>query len=140
MEEGGQHRPASSRRFRTTPGRDRSGRGDRDRALQVLSNLLGNALKFTQPGGRVRLSAHVADAEVVFAVSDTGPGIAPEHVPLVFDRFWQATRERREGIGLGLAIAKAIVHAHGGRIWVERPSAGGASFCFTLPSRHPDAL
>jgi len=107
---------------------------DRDRTLQILSNLIGNAVKFTPPRGRVVLSAARTDGEVLISVADTGPGIPAEHLPHVFDRFWQADRERRQGIGLGLAIAKAIVHAHGGRIWVETTLGKGTTFSFTLPA------
>ena len=106
---------------------------DRERTLQVLSNLLGNALKFTPAGGTVRLSATSLPGEVQFSVADTGPGIAPEHVDHVFERFWQATRTR-QGIGLGLAIARTIVQAHGGRIWVESQPGYGSVFRFTLPA------
>ena len=91
-----------------------------------------NALKFTPPGGTVRLSAAGLPGEVQFSVADTGPGIPPEHVDHVFERFWQATRTR-QGIGLGLAIARTIVQAHGGRIWVESEPGKGSVFRFTLP-------
>jgi signal transduction histidine kinase len=110
---------------------------DRERTLQVLSNLLGNALKFTPAGGTVRLSAAGVAGEVQFSVADTGPGIPPEHVEHVFERFWQATRTR-QGIGLGLAIAHTIVQAHGGRIWVESTPGEGSVFRFTLPFAQPE--
>jgi signal transduction histidine kinase len=110
---------------------------DRQRALQVLSNLLGNAFKFTPAGGTVRLTVTSANHEIEFAVTDTGPGILPEHVKQVFERFWQASRRRQEGIGLGLAIARSIVHAHGGRIWVESEAGRGSTFRFTLPAAKP---
>ena len=109
-------------------------RADRARLLQVLSNLLGNALKFTPAGGSVRLDAALAGDAVRFRVADTGPGIDPEHLPRLFDRFWQARRGEQAGLGLGLAIAKAIVDAHGGRIWAESTPGEGSTFCFTLPS------
>src|SRR5690606_29711095 len=92
---------------------------DRDRVLQVFSNLLGNAIKFTPEGGTIRVSAESAGREVVFSVEDSGPGIAPEDLGFLFDRFWQAMNARRADAGLGLAIAKGIVEAHGGRIWVD---------------------
>lgn len=112
---------------------DTAVRCDRERLLQVFSNLVGNALKFTAPGGRVRVSATEHRGEIVFSVEDTGKGIEAEHLPHVFDRFWQAHRAHREGIGLGLAIVKGIVQAHGGRIWVESELEVGTSFHFALP-------
>jgi PAS domain S-box-containing protein len=111
---------------------------DYGRVLQVLSNLLGNAIKFTPPGGSIRVAADAAPGAVRFAVYDSGVGIEPEHLPHVFDRFWQARSTRRAGAGLGLAIARSIVTAHGGRIWVESTPGGGSTFAFTLPV-HPDA-
>jgi signal transduction histidine kinase len=104
-----------------------------DRLLQVLSNLVGNAIKFTPEGGRIVVSAARGDGEVRFSVADTGPGIQDEHQPFLFDRFWQADRSRRGGTGLGLAIAKGIVEAHGGRIWVESRLREGSTFHFTVP-------
>lgn len=106
---------------------------DAPRLLQVLSNLVGNAIKFTPEGGRITLSAAAHESEVRMGVQDTGPGILPDQLPHVFGQFWQANRTDRRGIGLGLAIAKGIVDAHGGRIWVECPSVGGSIFSFTLP-------
>ena len=106
---------------------------DAARVGQVLSNLCGNALKFTRSGGRVRLSAAAADRELEISVEDDGIGIAREHLPHVFDRFWQAKRASRGSAGLGLAIAKGIVEAHGGRIWVESDEGRGTRFRFTLP-------
>jgi len=106
---------------------------DGARVAQVLSNLTGNALKFTPQGGEVRLSATVAGDEIIIAVADTGVGIAAENVAHVFDRFWQAKRASRASAGLGLAIAKSIVEAHGGRIWVESTEGRGTTFQFTLP-------
>lgn len=108
-------------------------RADAARVAQVLSNLAGNALKFTPKGGAVHLSAARADGEIVVSVADTGIGIAPENVAHVFDRFWQAKRAARASAGLGLAIAKSIVEAHGGRIWVESTEGRGTTFHFTLP-------
>src|SRR4029078_4445734 len=93
---------------------------DHNRLLQVFDTLIGNAVKFTPEGGRVEIKAVAKDQEVLFSVTDTGPGIAPANVPHIFAPFWQAaTRERRLGAGLGLPITKGIVEAHGGRIWVE---------------------
>ncbi|HET9984269.1 MAG TPA: GAF domain-containing protein [Longimicrobiales bacterium] len=106
---------------------------DRDRILQVFSNLVGNALKFTPEGGQVMLRAEPADGEVRFAVMDTGPGIAPEDLALVFDRFWQGSHTLHQGVGLGLSIAKGIVEAHRGRIWVESELGAGTQVWFALP-------
>jgi signal transduction histidine kinase len=105
---------------------------DRHRVMQVLQNLIGNALKFTPPDGHIVVEATLADDEVLFSVSDTGPGIAKEHLGDVFSR-WQAKRTERLGAGLGLPIAKGIVDAHGGRIWVESEPEDGTTFSFTLP-------
>jgi signal transduction histidine kinase/DNA-binding NarL/FixJ family response regulator len=107
--------------------------GDSRRLLQVISNLVGNAIKFTPEGGRIGLRATAAGGEVRFAVADTGPGIPPEQLPHVFGRFWQANRGDRRGIGLGLSIARGIVEAHGGRIWVESDLGEGSTFYFTVP-------
>jgi signal transduction histidine kinase len=106
---------------------------DPARIHQVLSNLVGNAIKFTPRGGRITLRAHCAGREVRVAVIDTGPGIAAEQVPRIFRRLWQGQRTDTRGIGLGLAIAKGIVEAHGGRIWVETRLGEGSEFCFTVP-------
>jgi light-regulated signal transduction histidine kinase (bacteriophytochrome) len=106
---------------------------DRDRVLQVLSNLIGNAVKFTPVGGQVRCQVHSSEREVCFSVADTGPGIPPENLNHVFDRFWQARQTQRFGTGLGLSIAKGLVSAHGGRIWVESRLSRGSTFHFTLP-------
>jgi signal transduction histidine kinase len=105
---------------------------DRDRVLQVLSNLVGNGLKFTRQGG-VRVEAARERDEIVFTVQDTGPGIPPEGLAHVFDRFWQQSRSDKQGSGLGLAIVHGIVSAHGGRIWVESRVGEGSTFRFTLP-------
>jgi signal transduction histidine kinase len=106
---------------------------DRERVLQVFSNLGGNAIKFTSQGGRVEIRASLRDAMVEFTVRDSGPGIASEELPHVFDRFWQAKKTARSGAGLGLAIAKGIVEAHGGDIRAESELGRGSSFLFTLP-------
>lgn len=106
---------------------------DRDRIIQVFSNLIGNAVKFTAEGGVVRLRCHAREGEVEFSVADTGPGIPEAHLSRIFDRFWQAKHTARTGAGLGLAIAKGIVGAHGGRIWVESRVGHGSTFFFALP-------
>lgn len=108
---------------------------DRERVVQVLSNLVGNAIKFTPPGGEIRVTAESWAGMVRLAVRDTGPGIAPEQLPRIFDRYWHAdTRESRQGAGLGLYIAKGIVEHHGGRIWAESAPGQGSTFYFTLPA------
>ena len=110
---------------------------DRDRVLQVLSNLLGNALKFTPEGGRVGVQARRVEVEVWVSVQDSGPGIAPDDIPRLFDPYWQARRTARLGAGLGLTISKGIVEAHGGRIWVESRPGAGTTFTFALPIAGP---
>ncbi len=109
---------------------------DRDRCLQVFENLIGNAIKFTPRGGRITVGAIPGEGEVHFSVADTGPGIAPENLPRVFDRFWQAKNAKLEGTGLGLPICKGIVEANGGRIWVESSQGHGTTFHFTVPTWH----
>jgi PAS domain S-box-containing protein len=106
---------------------------DPPRIQQVLSNLVGNAIKFTPAGGHIVLRARPGKNEVSFVVADTGPGIAPDALPHIFGRLWQGNRSDRRGIGLGLTIAKGIVEAHGGRIWVESQLGAGSSFYFTVP-------
>jgi signal transduction histidine kinase len=115
---------------------------DRSRVLQVLDNLVGNAVKFSEAGGGIAVRATRSEAsstEVRFTVSDTGPGIPPEVMKELFQRFWQANAADRRGIGLGLAICKGIVEAHGGRIWCESQLGHGARFTFTLPISHQTA-
>lgn len=108
---------------------------DRERILQVFANLMGNAVKFTPPGGTIDVQARLdGGAEICFRVSDTGPGIPPEHLPNLFEPFWQARETASLGTGLGLTVAKAIVEAHGGRISAASdPGTGGATFAFTVP-------
>ncbi|HSJ25149.1 MAG TPA: PAS domain S-box protein [Longimicrobiales bacterium] len=108
--------------------------GDYRRIVQVLSNLVANALKFTDSGS-VTVHATRWDSQVLLSVEDTGIGIPPENVGHVFDRFWQARRGGHKGLGLGLAIARGIVEAHGGRIWVESEVGAGSAFRFTLPAQ-----
>jgi signal transduction histidine kinase len=117
-----------------TPEREAMLRADEDRLLQVLGNLVGNALKFTAAGGRVVISARPAGVEIVFSVADNGPGIPQEHQAHLFDRFWQARDGDRRGVGLGLAITKGIVEAHGGRVWVESAVGAGSTFSFAIPT------
>jgi signal transduction histidine kinase len=110
---------------------------DPDRLIQVLINLLGNALRYTPAGGAVRISAERVATMVAFHVSDTGIGIAPEHVPQLFERFYRVDRARSRalgGSGIGLTIAKAIVEAHDGSIWAYSAGPGqGATFSLSLP-------
>jgi PAS domain S-box-containing protein len=110
-------------------------RCDPNRIVQILSNLIGNAVKFTPSGGKVTISAALSDDRrtVTFSVTDTGPGIAEEDIPHIFDRYWQATRRSREGVGLGLAITKGLVEAHGGTVHVSSKLGAGSTFSFTLP-------
>lgn len=109
---------------------------DPKRLAQVFANLIGNALKFTPEGGNVSVEGHRDGNFVRFAVLDTGPGIPPEELQHIFERFYQ-TREnphKTSGLGLGLAICKGLVEAHGGSIWVESLPGAGATFNFTVPS------
>lgn len=106
---------------------------DRDRILQVLANLISNAIKFTEPGGRIELVVRKVENSVEFAVRDTGCGIAADRLPVVFDRFSQVTNDRR-GLGLGLYISRCIIEAHGGRMSVESTLGRGSTFTFTVPA------
>jgi signal transduction histidine kinase len=110
---------------------------DRDRVLQVLTNLVGNALQYTLPGGSVTVTAAREKNEVVVTVKDTGIGIAASQLPHIFDRFYRADKSRARasgGSGIGLTIAHALVKAHHGRIWAESPGEGkGSAFHFSLP-------
>ena len=106
---------------------------DARRVVQVLENLVSNAVKHTAAGGEIRIRADAANGEIRVAVADTGAGIPADNLPHLFDRFWQARGARRGGAGLGLAIAKGIVEAHGGRIWVESTLGEGSTFRFSLP-------
>ena len=112
---------------------------DAGRIQQVLSNLVVNAIKFTPSGGRIVIRAVAAPGGVRISVSDTGAGIPPDQLERVFARFWQADLTDRRGIGLGLTIAKGIVDAHGGRIWVESRQGEGTTFHFVLGSVLPSA-
>ena len=110
---------------------------DRERILQVLRNLVGNAVKFTPDGGRVRVSARPVDHGVEISVADTGPGIPLEDLKSIFDKFQQAApvgSYRIKGTGLGLAIVKHIVTSHGGRIWAESEPGQGSTFILVLPA------
>jgi signal transduction histidine kinase len=106
---------------------------DRERVLQVLGNLVGNAIKYTPTQGCITLRAKQIDGMVRISVKDTGPGISPKDVPHLFERFWRASGLLERGTGLGLSIAKSIVEAHGGTLWVESKEGAGSTFFFTLP-------
>lgn len=107
---------------------------DAARIVQVLSNLLRNALNFTPAGGRVNVTLAMRGDSVLYSVQDSGPGISSENMPRVFERYWQSSQTgRTRGSGLGLSIAQGIVEAHGGKIWAESHPPDGARFCFTVP-------
>jgi signal transduction histidine kinase len=106
---------------------------DADRVTQIISNLVGNALKFSPQNGTVTvMSSHVGN-EVVVGIRDEGPGIQAEHIPHIFDRYWQAKHSGKVGHGIGLSIVQAMVKAHGGRVWAESTFGEGSTFYFALP-------
>jgi len=107
---------------------------DPDRLVQLLSNLVSNAIKFSRRDGEVRISAHSHAQVVTVSIADDGVGIAASELPLVFDRFWQSKRTNRSGAGLGLAIARGIVRAHGGDISITSVLNAGTTVSFTLPA------
>jgi len=109
---------------------------DAHRVAQVLRNLLNNALDFTPSGGQITIAARCEGAFVRTEVRDSGPGIAPEHLPFVFERFYRADKSRVRttgGAGLGLAIVKQLVEAQGGRVWATSVLGAGSTFGFALP-------
>jgi signal transduction histidine kinase len=113
---------------------------DPERLTQVFRNLVRNAVAHTGPGDRITISGIVRGRSIEFCVADTGPGIPPERLELIFDRFHRVDEARDRdhgGSGLGLAIARAIVEAHGGRIWAESPPGAGAHIQFSLPGFRP---
>jgi len=105
---------------------------DPPRMAQVLSNLLGNAVKFVPEKGTITLRARARDGTLFVSIADTGRGIAPEDLPFVFERYWRPTGSKVEGTGLGLYIARGLVEAHGGQIWAES-SPTGATLTFAIP-------
>jgi signal transduction histidine kinase len=109
-------------------------RADGDRVLQALANLMNNALKFTEPGGRITLRGNPQSGAVCFSVEDTGVGIRAEDLPHIFDRYWHKHRGSEGGRGLGLAIVKGIVNAHGGRVDVKSIPGKGSRFSFAIPT------
>ena len=106
---------------------------DEERLMDVLENLIGNAIKFTAPGGAITVGASRFGTQIKIWVKDSGAGIAPEQLPYIFDRYWQAKKKERRGVGLGLSICKGIVEAHGGRIWAESELGVGTTMFFTVP-------
>jgi signal transduction histidine kinase len=106
---------------------------DRGRLLQVLSNLIGNAAKVTQTGGSIDVQAEANASEVVLTVRDSGPGIAEQELPHIFERFWRGQKGSHKGTGLGLAISRGLVEAHGGKIWVKSRLGEGSTFSFSVP-------
>jgi signal transduction histidine kinase len=109
--------------------------GDEERLTQVLSNLLSNAVKYSSPGTAISIRGSLDPAQVVVTVSDQGPGISPEDLPHVFDRFYRAVdaARRTKGAGLGLFLARAVVEAHNGRIWADSRPGEGTSISFGIP-------
>jgi signal transduction histidine kinase len=110
---------------------------DSERILQVLRNLIGNALKFTPNGGVVRITVRPEQSGVAVSVSDTGTGIPKSHLSTIFDKYRQSIQagpRNLKGTGLGLAIVKHIIQAHGGKVWAESETGNGSIFIFVLPA------
>jgi len=115
-------------------------RADERKLRQVVFNLLSNAIKFTREGGRVTVTAGLADGTVEIAVADTGIGIAADDHDAIFEEFRQVGTDyarKREGTGLGLTLARRFVELHGGRLWVKSELGRGSTFTFTLPVEQP---
>jgi signal transduction histidine kinase len=116
------------------PGDDVTVNAERDRLRQVFANLLDNAIKYTPAGGKVRLSVRRADATAVVSIADTGAGIAPEHLPRIWERLYRADASRSSrGLGLGLSLVKAYVQAHGGTVEAVSEPGVGSTFTVRLP-------
>jgi signal transduction histidine kinase len=107
---------------------------DPGRIVQVLENLIHNALKFTPNGGRISVDGRRTDNVVEIRIRDTGPGMEPEEISVIFDRFRQVEKRGRKALGLGLYISRSIIESHGGRIWAESVPGEGSTFLFTLPT------
>ena len=108
---------------------------DEDRLIQVITNLLSNAVKYAKDGGRIGIIGQVKTDAIQVCVTDEGPGISPDDIPHIFDRFYRSSGDANstQGTGLGLYLARAIVEAHDGRIWVDEKRKRGASICFSIP-------
>ena len=106
---------------------------DRGRLVKVLSNLLSNAVEHSPSGATVILDGRIENGDLELTVTDQGPGVPQHERPRLFERYFKGSGEDKTGAGLGLSIAKGIVHAHGGRIWLDESHTDGARFCFSLP-------
>ncbi|MGC9349818.1 MAG: ATP-binding protein [Anaerolineae bacterium] len=114
--------------------------GDPDLIRRIFVNLIGNAIKYTQRGGEIVVSAELNDEAFVFAVADNGPGIAPEDQQHMFELFFRGSMQFAKGAGIGLAFTKLAIEAHGGRIWFETTLGEGSTFFFTIPRDLPEAV